>query len=114
MKKALLYFLGLLPLAAAAQVDRSKAPAPLPAPAIKIAQPTTFTLPNGLRVFVVTNRKIPQVAATLTLDLDGIVEGPKTGVTSMAGELMRRGTTTMNKAQLDEAIDFLGATRRHR
>jgi zinc protease len=110
MKKAFLYILGFLPLAAAAQVDRSKAPAPLPAPTIKIAQPATFTLPNGLRVFVVTNRKIPQVAATLTLDLDGIVEGPKTGLTSMAGELMRRGTQTMSKAQLDEAIDFLGAT----
>jgi zinc protease len=110
MKKALLYILGLLPLAAAAQVDRSKAPAPLPAPVIKIAQPATFTLPNGLRVFVVTNRKIPQVAATLTLDIDGIVEGPKTGVSSMAGDLMRRGTKTMNKAQLDEAIDFLGAS----
>ncbi|TCZ63456.1 M16 family metallopeptidase [Flaviaesturariibacter aridisoli] len=110
MKKSLLYILGFLPVVALAQVDRSKAPAPAPAPAIKIAQPATYTLPNGLRVFVVTNRKIPQVSATLTLDMDGIVEGDKTGVSSLAGELMRRGTKTMNKAQLDEAIDFLGAT----
>ncbi|RYY89716.1 MAG: insulinase family protein [Chitinophagaceae bacterium] len=110
MKKALLYILAFAPALAFAQVDRSKAPAPAAAPAIKIAQPATFTMPNGLRVFVVTNRKIPQVSATLSLDLDGIVEGEKTGVSSLAGELMRRGTATMNKAQLDEAIDFLGAT----
>jgi len=110
MKKTLLYILGFLPLVALAQVDRSKAPAPGPAPAIKIGQPATFTLANGLRVFVVTNNKIPQVSATLTLDMDGIVEGEKTGVSSMAGELLRRGTSTMNKAQLDEAIDFLGAS----
>lgn len=110
MKKALVYILAFAPALAFAQVDRTHAPAPAPAPAIKIAQPATYTLPNGLRVFVVTNRKIPQVSATLTLDMDGIVEGDKTGVSSLAGELMRRGTTTMNKAQLDEAIDFLGAS----
>ncbi len=28
----------------------------------------------------------------------------------MAGELLRRGTTTMNKEKLDDEIDFLGAT----
>ncbi|RYY41482.1 MAG: insulinase family protein [Chitinophagaceae bacterium] len=110
MKKALLYILAFTPMLALAQVDRSKAPAPAPAPAIKIAQPATFTLANGLRVFVVTNKKIPQVSATLSLDLDGIVEGDKTGVSSLAGELMRRGTSKMTKAQLDEAIDFLGAS----
>ncbi|RYY97313.1 MAG: insulinase family protein, partial [Chitinophagaceae bacterium] len=110
MKKAIVYILSALPLFAVAQVDRSKAPEPAPAPAIKIGQPATFTLPNGLKVFVVTNRKIPQVSATLTLDMDGIVEGEKTGVTSIAGELLRRGTSTQTKAQLDEAIDFLGAS----
>jgi zinc protease len=110
MKKIILYTFGLLPLIAAAQVDRTKAPTPAPAPQIRIAQPATYTLANGLRVFVVTNRKIPQVSATITLDMDGIVEGEKTGVSSLAGELMRRGTSTMNKSQLDEAIDFLGAS----
>ncbi|GAB4093249.1 M16 family metallopeptidase [Flaviaesturariibacter terrae] len=110
MKKSLLYILAFAPSLAFAQVDRTHAPAPAPAPAIKIAQPATYTLANGLRVFVVTNKKIPQVNATLTLDMDGIVEGDKAGVSSLAGEVMRRGTATMTKAQLDEAIDFLGAT----
>jgi predicted Zn-dependent peptidase len=108
MKKSIIFLLGLLPLGLMAQVDRSKAPKPDPAPQIKIGQPATFTLPNGLKVFVVQNSKLPRVSATLSFNQDGIIEGDKTGLTSMAGELLRRGTTKMTKAQLDEEIDFLG------
>lgn len=108
MKQAIIAFFGLLPLGLLAQVDRSKAPQPAPAPQIKIGTPASFTLPNGLKVFVVPNTKLPRVSATLSFNQDGIVEGDKAGLTSMAGTLLRRGTTKMNKAQLDEAIDFLG------
>jgi len=92
-----------------AQVDRTKAPQPGPAPAIKIGKPDTFRLANGLKVFVVRNTKLPRVAATLTIDREAVMEGNKAGLTDMAGQLLRRGTTTMKKAALDEAIDFLGA-----
>ena len=108
MKKSIIFLLGLLPLGLMAQVDRSKAPKPDPAPQIKIGQPATFTLPNGLKVFVVQNSKLPRVSATLSFNQDGIIEGEKTGLTSMAGELLRRGTTKLTKAQLDEEIDSLG------
>lgn len=110
MKKAIIAFLGLLPLALWAQVDRSKAPQPTAAPQIKIGQPSTYTLPNGLKVFVVQNTKLPRVAATLSFNQDGIIEGDKAGLTSMAGTLLRRGTAKMTKAQLDEEIDFLGGS----
>jgi predicted Zn-dependent peptidase len=110
MKKAIIFFLGLLPLIGMAQIDRSKAPQPGPAPTIKIGQPATFTLPNGLKVFVVQNTKLPRVSATLSFNTDGIVEGNKAGLTSMGGELLRRGTAKMNKEQLDEAIDQLGGS----
>ena len=108
MKKSIIFLFGLLPLGLMAQVDRSKAPKPDPAPQIKISQPATFTLPNGLKVFVVQNSKLPRVSATLSFNQDGIIEGEKTGLTSMAGQLLRRGTTKLTKAQLDEEIDFLG------
>jgi zinc protease len=110
MKKTLIYFLAFLPVMSIAQVDRSKAPKPAPAPAIKIGQPATIILPNGLKVFVVKNSKLPRVTASLTIDQDGIIEGDKTGLTQMAGNLMRRGTATMTKDKLDEEIDFLGAS----
>ncbi|WP_207494341.1 M16 family metallopeptidase [Aridibaculum aurantiacum] len=109
MKKSIILLFTLLPFSMMAQVDRSKAPAPAPAPEIKVGKPATFTLPNGLRVFVVSNNKLPRVSATLTMDMDGIVEGDKAGLTDLAGSLLRRGTTKMPKAKLDEEIDFLGA-----
>lgn len=110
MKKLSIYIFIVLPLFSLAQIDRTKPPTPAPAPEIKIGQPATFTLPNGLKVFVVQNTKLPRVTANLTIDLDGIVEGDKAGLTLMGGNLLRRGTATMNKAKLDEEIDFLGAT----
>lgn len=110
MKKHFIYLFILLPLLSLAQIDRSKPPKPSPAPEIKIGTPASFILPNGLKVFVVENNKLPRVSASLTIDLDGIVEGNKAGLTSMAGSLLRRGTVAMNKEKLDEEIDFLGAT----
>ncbi len=110
MKKSIIFLFSLLPLTMMAQVNRSKAPAPLPAPQVKVGKPATFTLANGLRVFVVQNTKLPRVSATLTFDTEGIVEGNKTGLTDMAGSLLRRGTTKLPKEKLDEEIDFLGAS----
>ena len=110
MKKLSIFFLSLLPLIGNAQVDRSKAPKAAAAPVIKIGTPATFILPNGLKVFVVENNKLPRVSVNLTIDMDGIVEGDKAGLSQFAGSLMRRGTNKMKKVQLDEEIDFLGAS----
>lgn len=110
MKKIFLYTLFVLPATLVAQVDRKKAPKPGPAPIIKIGEPATFILPNGLKVFVVQNTKLPRVSATLTIDREAVLEGDKAGAVSMAGQLLRRGTTTMKKVELDEAIDYLGAS----
>ncbi|MEZ0608032.1 M16 family metallopeptidase [Fibrella sp. WM1] len=103
--------LSLLTTAAFAQtpLDRSKLPADAPAPQIKIGKPETFTLPNGLKVFVVENHKLPRVAVNLVLDREPLLEGDKVGTASFAGQLLRNGTKTRSKAQLDEEIDFIGA-----
>ncbi len=112
MKKIYIGLLLLSPVLAMAQVkiDRKKAPKPAPAPKIQIADPASFTLANGLKVFVVQNTKLPRVSATLTIDREPFVEGDKSGLTSLAGSLLTRGTQAKSKAELDEAIDFLGAS----
>lgn len=100
----------LVPASSFAQVDRSKLPEAGPAPEINIAEYESFTLDNGLKVFVVKNDKTPRIAFNLVLDRDPIMEGDKNGYVSIAGDLLRSGTTNRTKDQLDEEVDFLGAS----
>jgi predicted Zn-dependent peptidase len=93
-----------------AQVDRSKLPASGPAPEIKISEAETFTLANGLKVFVVKNNKLPRVSFTLVLERDPILEGDKAGLSTFIGEMMMGGTKNRTKDQLDQEIDFIGAS----
>lgn len=94
----------------AQKLDRSKRPTPSAAPEIKLGKIENFTLPNGLKVFVVENHKLPKVAYSLSLDVDPVLEGDMAGYVSTAGELIGRGTKNRTKEQLDEQIDFIGAT----
>ncbi len=111
MKKYIYSVLLCLPFFTMAQtLDRTKSPAPSKAPLIQVASPVKFTLANGLQVFVVKNTKLPKVTATLALDVDGFKEGDKAGLADMSGQLLKRGTTTKSKAELDEAVEFLGGS----
>ena len=89
---------------------RSKAPGAGPARALKFGDYNSFDLDNGLKVIVVENHKIPRVSYQLSLNNDPIVEGDQVGIVSMAGNLMATGTKSKSKAEIDEAIDFIGAS----
>jgi len=92
-----------------AQVDRTKFPQAGPAPEVKIGNAESFVLPNGLKVFVVENHKLPKITFRLLIDRDPIIEGKNAGYTSTAGELLRKGTKNRPKDKLEQEIDFLGA-----
>lgn len=111
MKKTSIFLLAILcsTTVALAQIDRTKYPEPAPAPQINIGDPATFTLPNGLTVFVVENHKLPRVTYSLVLDRDPILEGDKAGLTSFVGDMLMGGTASRSKDELDEAIDRIGA-----
>ncbi|MEE4197670.1 MAG: insulinase family protein [Bacteroidales bacterium] len=111
--KHILYslFLAIILIAPAkAQLDRSIRPKAGPAPEIKIGEYKTFTLSNGLNVIVVENHKVPVVSYQLTLDVDPVMEKDAVGYISTTGDLLRAGTTTKSKAEIDEQVDFIGAT----
>lgn len=91
-------------------LDRSIPPSAGPAPSIQIGDYDKFTLDNGVEVIVVTNDKLPRVSFSLQLDVDPMLEGDKAGVVDLTGQLMRRGTKKRSKAQLDEEVDFIGAS----
>jgi predicted Zn-dependent peptidase len=93
-----------------AQLDRSIRPVAGPAPEIKIASYESFTLKNGLQVFVVENHKQPVVSINLLIDRDPVAEKEAAGYISAASALLRTGTHTRTKAEIDEEIDFIGAS----
>lgn len=112
MKKIilLLFVALLLTFNINAQLDRTQPPKPGPAPTVNIGDYQMFTLSNGLKVIVVENRKTPVISWQLTLDIDPVMEGKAKGFVDLAGQLMRAGTKNRSKQQIDEEIDFIGAS----
>ncbi|WP_333599550.1 M16 family metallopeptidase [Flavobacterium sp.] len=88
--------------------DRSQ-PKPGPSPTINIKKPETFSLPNGLKVLVVENHKLPRVSFSLTIDNAPYAEGNKKGVDDLTSSLIGNGSTKTSKDAFNEEIDFLGA-----
>ena len=94
---------------AIAQVDRSNPPKAKPAPEIKIKEPNTFKLDNGLQVIVAENHEVPMVYFQLAVDVDPLKEENAVGYVNATGQLLRNGTENRSKSEIDEAIDYIGA-----
>ncbi len=111
MKKIFFTILAISIFSAAyAQIDRSKMPEPGPAPQIKIGEARSFTLDNGLRVFVVENSKVPRVTYSLVFDYDPVFDKEMAGLTDITGGILRTATANRTKEMIDEEIDFIGAS----
>lgn len=111
MKKLTLSILTIaVALSTVAQtLDRTVRPKPGPAPEIKLGKTESFTLANGMKVFVVENHKLPTVAASIQLDVRPELEGNMAGYRDMMSELLTSGTKTRSNDQLNKEIDFIGA-----
>jgi zinc protease len=72
----------------------------------------TKTLPNGLRVFVVTDHREPAVAARLVILSAGSIQDPAgmPGVAGMTAGLLTQGTAKRTAKEIAEAIDFVGGS----
>lgn len=99
----------LMSISTQAQIDRSKQPEPGPAPKIALEVPGEFELPNGLKVLVVENHKLPRVSYSLNIENKPINEGDIAGVSGILGSMLGNGTTSISKDAFNEEIDFLGA-----
>jgi zinc protease len=112
MKKIFIAIIGCLLMIntmAQIKIDRTKQPKPGPAPVISFADPVMYDMPNGITVLVVENHKLPKVTASYYIDYGPVTEGNKAGNLTMMGQMLNEGTTTMSKAQFDEAVDQIGA-----
>ncbi len=111
MKKITLSILSLIAAATiyAQPVDRSIRPKPGMAPEIKLGKTQSFTLENGMKVFVVENHKLPTIDINIQFDINPALEGDMAGFRDMMSELLHAGTTTRSKDKLNEEIDNMGA-----
>lgn len=87
---------------------RKASPKPGTAPKIQIGKAETNKLANGLTVIVVENHKLPRVSFRVFANYDPVQEKEAAGYVQMMGELLSKGTKTRTKAQIDEAVDFIG------
>jgi zinc protease len=108
MRKLLIILSSLFLTIAMQAQDRSQ-PKPGPAPTINIKKPVSFVLPNGLKVLVVEDHKLPRVSFNLSIDNAPYAEGDKKGVDELTGSLIGNGSNTISKDAFNEEIDFLGA-----
>ncbi|MCL2727008.1 MAG: insulinase family protein [Bacteroidales bacterium] len=90
-------------------VDRSIRPSAAPAKEIEIKDAQTFTLSNGLKVFVVEDHRAPIVYYSLQLDIKPALEGDKAGMRDLFTEVIGTATQTRTKEQLNKEIDMIGA-----
>ncbi len=91
------------------QAQNRPQPKPGPAPTINIKKPVSFILPNGLKVLVVENHKLPRVAFNLSIDNSPYTQGNKKGVSNLSSSLIGNGSKTISKDAFNEEVDFLGA-----
>ena len=90
-------------------VDRSIRPLAAPAKEINIKDAATFTLSNGLKVFVVEDHRAPTVYYSLQLDVKPALEGNKAGLQELFGGVVGTATKSLTKEQLNKEIDLIGA-----
>lgn len=110
MKKYILALGLVAPTVLFGQIDRSIRPEAAPAPTINIDDSEVFTTKNGITVILSENHKLPRVSFNLVMGSNPELEETMTGLSDIAGSLIMSGTNNRSKDQLDNEIDYIGAS----
>jgi len=90
---------------------RSQAPAPLLPRPISIPTPRETTLPNGLSLVVVEDKRLPLVSYRLAFRVGGAFDPPGLpGLTDLLAGLLPEGTQTKTSKELADEIARMGAS----
>jgi len=91
--------------------DRSHEPAYGEAPVVPVPEVWQTELTNGLQVLGIENNELPLVRFNLVIEGGQLADAmDKVGVASLVGDMMNRGTANKTPAELEAAIEALGAT----
>jgi zinc protease len=92
---------------------RKQAPTPLAPRPIRLPKPVEYVLPNGLKVVVVADKRLPLVSYRLAFpggtarDADA---GGTLGLTDMLTSMLTEGTETRSSKQIADEVARLGAS----
>ncbi|AVR45867.1 peptidase M16 [Christiangramia fulva] len=91
--------------------DRSVEPPYHGKPELSIPEVWEANMPSGMKILGITNNEVPLVQFSLDIKGGQLLEEPSNaGVAHMLASLMTRGTQTKTPAELEEAIELLGAS----
>jgi zinc protease len=76
---------------------------------VKFPRPQVFTLPNGVRVYVLEDHRFPLFRCSLQMKAGSLLE-TKPGVADMTAALMDEGTQTRTAPQIAQETEDLGGT----
>jgi len=106
--------LGLMLLCGAAhgQIPSYKALKYPPLRQVKIPDIATYTLPNGMRLYLLENHELPLVRGVALVRTGNLFDPPdKVGLATVTGEVMRSGGTKDKTGdQLDEQLENIAAS----
>ncbi|MGH9961830.1 MAG: M16 family metallopeptidase, partial [Pyrinomonadaceae bacterium] len=92
-------------------VIKGKAPVNKNVLKVKLPKAREATLPNGLRVILLENHKVPTFTAQMVFLSGGLADKPDyRGLASFTAALVREGTTKRTSKDIAEQIDSIGAT----
>jgi predicted Zn-dependent peptidase len=96
--------------AGAQKPDRSVPPKPAPPPALKLPPVQKQTLSNGLAVWIAEQHEVPIAQINLIVRAGSAADpAGKSGVASMAANMLDEGAGGKSALDLADAIEFLGA-----
>ncbi|MEO2064403.1 MAG: pitrilysin family protein [Christiangramia sp.] len=91
--------------------DRSVEPPYHGSPELQVPKVWDDLMPSGMKVLGITNTEVPLVQFSLDIKGGQLLESKKTaGVAHMLAEMLTKGTATKTPAELEEAIEMLGAS----
>ncbi|MEK6613160.1 MAG: insulinase family protein [Gemmatimonadota bacterium] len=94
-----------------AQDFPTKPPAPMPVKAAQFPPFQEATLPNGLRLLVVENHKLPVISVQLAFPAGGTYDpNGKVGMADMVAALLTKGAGTRTADEFSAAIEGIGGS----
>lgn len=93
------------------KIDRSKEPTYGKSPSLVVPKVWENKLENGIKIYGIENSEVPLVRFNIVIDGGQLLESKdKLGVANLTASLMNRGTKNKTVAELQDAIQQLGAS----